>query len=262
MPYYYHYIAIYIIFIVVLYIFYKYILFYFSYKRPKNLPMYVNKMDYNVDEIDGFLTPHECDLIIKMASSKMSDSHTYNNNKSLLNMSVRKSKTCVLYSIWNDWNDIVPSGLKSFENIVPSGLKGKEGNTKWIYKRLSKYLPMTENHSKEPLQVSLYEKGGYYREHYDSCVGSEDECRQMDEYYGPRLLTCLIYLNDDYEGGNTLFPIINKKIIPKKGKAIIFQDTDKHGSIINESLHTGTDVKNGRKWIATIWVKKLNRYYM
>jgi prolyl 4-hydroxylase len=228
---YYNYIIIYIIFIIVLYMSYKYILFY-SYKRPKNLPMYVNIPDYKVDEIKGFLTPDECDLIIKMASPKMSDSYTYRDNKTQLNISTRKSKTCVL------WND-----------------------TKWIYNRLSEYLPMIKNHSNESLQVSSYEKGGYFRNHYDACVGEEDDCRKMDGYYGPRLLTCLIYLNDDYEGGDTFFPIINKKINPQKGKAIIFQDTDKKGSIIRESLHTGTDVKEGHKWIATIWVRKLKRYF-
>ncbi len=230
----YYYYIVFIIFIIILYILFKYILLY-SYNRPKDLPMFVNNPNYNVYEIDEFLTPKECDLIIQMASSKMSDSHTYRNNKSELNVSVRKSKTCVLDRVRN--------------------------NTNWIQDRLSEYLPMVENHSKEPLQVTSYEEGGYFRDHYDACVGEEDGCRQMDGYYGPRLLTCLIYLNDDYEGGYTLFPIINKKITPKKGKAIIFQDTDKDGSVIRESLHTGTDVKEGKKWIATIWVRKLKKFF-
>ena len=72
---------------------------------------------------------------------------------------------------------------------------------------------------------------------------------------GPRYLTVLFYLNDNFEGGETIFPKINKLVKPKKGKAIIFQNVDNNGVIITQALHGGEPVKNGEKWIANKWIK-------
>ena len=71
---------------------------------------------------------------------------------------------------------------------------------------------------------------------------------------GPRYITFIIYLNDDFKNGETFFPNINKKIIPKTGKAAIFYNVDDKGLILQKSLHTRLDVKNGEKWIANKWI--------
>ena len=70
-------------------------------------------------------------------------------------------------------------------------------------------------------------------------------------------MTFLIYLNDDYTGGETVFPRINKVIPPEKGKAIIFYNTDVKGNKIDDSEHRGNHV-TGTKWICTKWVSSHN----
>ena len=72
---------------------------------------------------------------------------------------------------------------------------------------------------------------------------------------GPRLLTVLFYLNDDFEGGETIFPKINKVVKPQKGKAVIFRNVDNDGVIISQAVHGGEPVKNGEKWIANKWIR-------
>jgi hypothetical protein len=40
-----------------------------------------------------------------------------------------------------------------------------------------------------------------------------------------RFLIFLVYLNDDFEGGETTFPIFGDQVIPKKGRLLIFPPT-------------------------------------
>jgi prolyl 4-hydroxylase len=65
----------------------------------------------------------------------------------------------------------------------------------------------------------------------------------------------LIYLNDDFEGGETDFILANRTIIPKKGKAILFYNVDINLTLIPESVHVGRKVRNGTKWIANKWIR-------
>ena len=44
-----------------------------------------------------------------------------------------------------------------------------------------------------------------------------------------RLVSVLVYLNDDFDGGDTIFPLLNLKIQPKAGRMVmwsIVQDSD------------------------------------
>jgi prolyl 4-hydroxylase len=77
----------------------------------------------------------------------------------------------------------------------------------------------------------------------------------MNGKEGPRYYTLLIYLNDDFEGGETVFPKINKFVKPKKGKAVLFQSVDHRGVIIDEAFHGGNPVSAGQKWIANKWIR-------
>jgi prolyl 4-hydroxylase len=83
----------------------------------------------------------------------------------------------------------------------------------------------------------------------------------MDGSSGPRIYTYLIYLNDDYEGGETAFPKLNIAVKPKKGKCVVFQNTlpQPDGRIPLEALHGGNPVTSGNKWICNKWIR-VNKY--
>jgi prolyl 4-hydroxylase len=97
-----------------------------------------------------------------------------------------------------------------------------------------------------------YSEGGLFLPHYDAC---DHHCERMDGKDGPRILTVLIYLNDNFEGGETSFPEIGKQVKPEKGKAVVFSNVDKYGRIIKQSLHGGQPVVSGKKWIANKWIR-------
>ena len=98
-------------------------------------------------------------------------------------------------------------------------------------------------------------KVGFFNPHYDPYPGDDDDLKKrMNNNSGPRRYTILIYLNDDFEGGETEFPNIGRKIVPEKGKAVLFVNTDNNENIYKESYHGGNPVKNGTKWVCNKWV--------
>ena len=107
----------------------------------------------------------------------------------------------------------------------------------------------------EPLQIAKYKVGGKFTPHYDCGEGATPNVASEDE--GNRQFTVLIYLNDDFEGGETRFIHIDKNIKPKKGKAIIFKSLTNDGKVIKESYHEGESVIYGEKWIANKWIHRI-----
>ena len=192
-----------------------------------NNTLYVDKDDYDIIEIQNFLTNEECDKIIELSKGNMFSSKVYSQNEDLYDNKTRISQQC-----WLNDND---SFIKDITDKVKS-------------------YTNTHNNYFEELQVVNYKPGGFFRAHYDACVGNKSECERMN-YKGARYLTVLFYLNDNFEGGETIFPKINKLVKPEKGKAVIFQNVDNNGVIITQALHGGEPVKNGEKWIANKWIK-------
>jgi len=63
-----------------------------------------------------------------------------------------------------------------------------------------------------------------------------------------------LYLNDDYEGGETCFDKIGLCIKPKRGKCIIFWNTDENEKLLEASEHRGNKVLSGTKYIGVKWI--------
>jgi predicted 2-oxoglutarate/Fe(II)-dependent dioxygenase YbiX len=53
------------------------------------------------------------------------------------------------------------------------------------------------------------------------------------------------YLNDDFEGGRTLFPALDYAVTPEAGRAVLFPSTYLHGS---------EPVIKGRKFVLVSWI--------
>jgi prolyl 4-hydroxylase len=73
---------------------------------------------------------------------------------------------------------------------------------------------------------------------------------------GQRIKSVLFYLNDEFEGGETNFPMKGIKVKPVKSKAIIWDNINEDGTLDYESIHAGLPVISGFKYIATIWIRE------
>jgi hypothetical protein len=72
---------------------------------------------------------------------------------------------------------------------------------------------------------------------------------------GQRSLTFLLCLNDDYEGGETDFPLLGKRFKGRKGNALFFWNVEPDGSIDRRTLHAGLPPTRGEKWMLSQWIR-------
>jgi prolyl 4-hydroxylase len=98
----------------------------------------------------------------------------------------------------------------------------------------------------EPLQVLRYRPGGEYRPHFDAIPG----------FANPRAMTFLVWLNEDYEGGETLFPTPGLKLKGRTGDALLFRNTGPDGRRDPAAGHCGLPVTAGEKLIASRWIRE------
>lgn len=180
-------------------------------------------------EIPDFLSREECDALID-ASGELTPSEVGGSDESVLDTSIRKS----MQTWYSPGDHRVADVIRTkTENLVRS--TGCLDGIKTQY---------------EALQVVRYDKRGKYDAHYDGDE-CDDECPKDQ-----RLATLLVYLNDDFQGGHTHFPLLNASVVPKKGKALFFWVADGASrDLFEKTLHAGVPVTQGHKWIANQWIR-------
>jgi prolyl 4-hydroxylase len=97
----------------------------------------------------------------------------------------------------------------------------------------------------EPLQVLRYRPGQEYKPHFDAIPGFENQ----------RILTILVWLNEDYDGGETLFMTSGRKLRGRTGDALLFRNADASGRRDPATAHAGQPVTRGEKLIASRWIR-------
>lgn len=97
----------------------------------------------------------------------------------------------------------------------------------------------------ESLSILRYRPGQEYRLHSDALPGNVNQ----------RVATVLVYLNDDFEGGETDFPAIGVTVRPAIGDVVLFRNTTASGGADQRMVHAGLPVTQGVKWLATRWIR-------
>ena len=198
--------------------------------------------DIYVQEIEGFLTPEQCDALIAAAKSKGLEDSMVGEVNSVLDENVRKSSQTWFKYDANDVTKIITEKVLNFVKEMKAGCFGD--------------MPITQADNFEDIQVVKYGTKGKYDPHFDSDECGDDVGVTCESKR--RMATVLIYLNDDFKGGETRFPNIdNKKVTPVKGKAVFFWVSDPANKLVyQQTLHGGDPVDEGEKWIATQWIRR------
>ena len=71
---------------------------------------------------------------------------------------------------------------------------------------------------------------------------------------GQRVGTIVMYLRTPERGGGTVFPDIGLEVAPVKGAAVFFAYDRPHPD--SKTLHGGTPVTLGEKYVATKWMRE------
>ncbi len=107
----------------------------------------------------------------------------------------------------------------------------------------------------ETSQLMHYAVGEQFGPHYDFLnVRHAGYARQVAQY-GQRALTALIYLNEDYEDGETFFPKLSRGFKGRKGDALIFWNVTPDGAPDPRTLHMGSAPSSGEKWLFSQWIR-------
>lgn len=181
----------------------------------------------------NFLTPEECDQIIEKAKDRL--------------------RLSSLYSGKGSFND---ANTRSSQDMFFNA-----DETKWLDERISRATRIPASHG-ESLTVIHYGPNQQYLPHFDYfAYGQDDNTDNLLNTYGNRIATFIMYLNDLDEdaGGTTKFPDAAGgpvAVRPKKGDATFFYNMLPSGLVDPMSLHTGSPVLKGEKWIATKWIRE------
>jgi prolyl 4-hydroxylase len=108
--------------------------------------------------------------------------------------------------------------------------------------------------NQEPTNVLNYKPGEEYRQHYDFITPSDKHAAEL-QAAGQRIATVLIYLNEDFEGGETEFPKLDWRFKGRTGDALVFWNVDAAGQPDEQTLHAGLPPASGEKWLYSKWVR-------
>lgn len=216
-----------------------------------------------VFEIERFLTPEECTALVELATSNSTDggggfgiSTVYTGN------TVRQQRDLSTRSSSNTWLE-----RSAAVNHLTDRLYRRAAHVLQIDESLlQSALPLDEDGNEptyahyhslaESLQIVRYTEGEEYTAHHDFVYPPI-----RHRYQPTRFATLLFYLNDNFEGGNTVFPrAVNAQrhegitVYPKQGKAVLFYNVLPDGNVDDLSQHASTPVTRGQKYLANLWI--------
>jgi hypothetical protein len=108
----------------------------------------------------------------------------------------------------------------------------------------------------EPAQVMRYLVGEEFRPHHDFLDPAEGGHGPQLARFGQRIATFILYLNDDFEGGETVFPRTGFSYRGRRGDALLFANVDAVTRAPDPlTLHAGLPPTLGEKWIFSQWIR-------
>ena len=147
---------------------------------------------------------------------------TYANNKGKLTSS---DERVLMDECWVGKDDAYYEDIKeAFERVI---------------KKYSNKFPLFSVQHTTDFRINRYSVGGFMSNHVDNIHHSHGQ------QYGYPQVSALLYLNDDYEGGE--FYVAGKRVIPPQGSAIIFPSNFMFP-------HEAKVVTKGIRWSIVTWL--------
>jgi prolyl 4-hydroxylase len=102
--------------------------------------------------------------------------------------------------------------------------------------------------------VLRFAGGKDYPAHYDYLDKTDPNQRELIARNGQRAVTFLVFLNDDFSGGETNFPSLPRQFQAKKGDALFWWNINNDGTPVPETLNGNLAVTSGEKWVLSQWI--------
>ena len=179
--------------------------------------------------LGGLLSDEECDEMIAQASPRLARSETVHN----------------------------PSGGSEVHDSRTSDGMFFERSEFPLCDRIERRIAALVNwplENGEGLQVLRYRPGAEYKAHHDYFDPAQPGTPTILQRGGQRVGTIVMYLNTVPKGGGTAFPDVGVEVGPVRGNAVFFSYDRAH--VVTRTLHAGTPVVEGEKWVATKWLRE------
>ena len=107
----------------------------------------------------------------------------------------------------------------------------------------------------ETMQGQRYMTGQQFKPHHDFFYPSEDYWKTERKRGGQRSWTAMLFLNKVEQGGATNFTNVGINIEPKPGVLLAWNNATPEGVPNQDTLHAGTPVEQGVKYVITRWYR-------
>lgn len=177
----------------------------------------------------GLLSDEECDQLIELAKPRLARSLTVATRTGGEEVNADRTSNGMFFQ--RDENDLVRRIEQRIARLVNWPVENGEG-----------------------LQVLHYTPGTEYKPHYDYFDPVEPGTPTILKRGGQRVATVIMYLAEPAKGGGTVFPDVHMEVGPRRGNAVFFSYERAHPA--TRTLHGGSPVQEGEKWIATKWLRE------
>jgi len=186
--------------------------------------------DMRVEVFPGFVSPAVCDWIVAQSKGFLRPAPVYNAAGAGLEDQARTNSG---------------TGFSLLDLDVVFAL---------VRARIAAAIPQPIE-TLETTNVLHYAVGQKFSPHFDFIDPATPELAADVAGKGQRTGTFLIYLNDGYEGGETDFPVLGRKIRGAKGDALYFRNVDEAGNPDPRTYHAGLPPTAGEKWVLSQWMR-------
>jgi prolyl 4-hydroxylase len=188
--------------------------------------------DPRVSTFAGFATPEVCEVLISLAAGRLEPARVYD--------PIGKQ-------------DIVDAHRNN--TLANFGVDAVEFVHALVQERMAAACGMPLRHFEPPTELHYF-PGEQITNHYDFVdPKSTDDYAAEIARNGQRLITFILYLNDDYDGGETAFPTLGCSHKGRVGEGIYFVNALPDMQPDLRMLHAGRPTTRGEKWIVTQFIR-------
>ncbi len=177
----------------------------------------------------NLISPDECDALIELSRPRVARSETVVTSTGSSEVNVARTSDGMFFG------------------------RGENPVCARIEARIAALVGWPEENG-EGLQILRYRPGAEYKPHYDYFDPAQAGTPTILKRGGQRVATLVCYLNTPEAGGATTFPDVNLEVAPVKGNAVFFSYDRPHP--MTRTLHGGSPVLRGEKWVATKWLRE------
>lgn len=175
--------------------------------------------------VGDFFTPAECERLVRLIDTVARPSQLHD--------VAYVSKFRTSYSgNFDAWDPFVMSISRRIDDLL--GIASKCGET---------------------IQGQRYLPGQEFKPHCDWFYPDQPYWPQEQKRGGQRSWTAMAFLNTVEEGGETHFVNLGASIEPKPGVLLVWNNANPDGSPNEDTLHAGTPVIRGVKYVLTKWYR-------